>query len=328
MSQESTNICPHCQAANPPGQSHCVRCGAAHATNSVPPTVLATGSSPQHNALPPTVQASAPNASLTPPPPTPVSNPYHSGAAYNPYGNAGTPPPSSNAYGQPPYAPPPQVPYGQPMMAPVVAQPRKQSGSAIAAIIILAVLLVLTCGFSGIYIAVQNNKTATMNKDATATADDATATAGNATATAYAVQLTPTPYPPYTESESPSGATFSEAAQQVIPTAQLANEIDSQQRPITLQSKFQSGQTIYLSYKWAQGNTGYVQTRWYVNGEMKDEVMSKYINEYANGYGYFSESLSPYDVTFQGTVEVFWCQDANCTHGGLAWARPFSVTAS
>ncbi|GHO66381.1 hypothetical protein KSC_052730 [Ktedonobacter sp. SOSP1-52] len=206
-------------------------------------------------------------------------------------------------------------------MAPVVAQPRKQSGCAIAAIIVLVVLLVLTCGISGIYIAVQNNKTATMNQDATATAD-------NVTATAYSVQLTPTPYSPYTESESPSGATFSEAAQQVIPTAQLANEVDSQYRPVTLQSKFQSSQTIYLSYKWAQGSTGYVQTRWYVNGEMKDKAMSKYINQYADGYGYFSDSFSTYDITFQGTVEVFWCQDAGCTHGGLAWARPFSVTTS
>ncbi|GHO71173.1 hypothetical protein KSC_100650 [Ktedonobacter sp. SOSP1-52] len=56
--------------------------------------------------------------------------------------------------------------------------------------------------------------------------------------------------------------------------------------------------------------------------------MSKHIDQDTYGYGYFSERFSPYDITFQGTVEVFWCQDADCIHGGLAWARPFSVTAS
>ncbi|HEX7734195.1 MAG TPA: hypothetical protein VF458_05020 [Ktedonobacteraceae bacterium] len=243
--------------------------------------------------------------------------PYNAGSS--PQNMYAPPPPTS--YGQQLYAPPPQVPYGQPVMVPIMAQPRKQSGCATAAIIVLVIALVLACGIGGIVIAVQHNNTTQLDNHATATAD-------GATATAYSAQLTPTPYPPYTESNSPSGATFSEAAQQVIPTAQLAGEVDSQNRPVTLQSTFRSDKTIYLSYKWAQGNTGYVQTRWYVNGAMKHKSMSKYINQYAYGYGYFSDGFSTYDTTLQGTIEVFWCQDSACTHGGLAWARPFSVTAS
>lgn len=244
--------------------------------------------------------------------------PYNAGSSPQ---NVYAPPPPPTVYGQPPYAQPPQAPYGQPVMVPIAAPPRKQSGCSTAAIIVLVILLVFMCGGAAIFgVAYVNQKNANR-----ALNDDATSTADAATSTAYSVQLTPTPYPPYTESQSPSGASFSEAAQQVIPAAQLADQVDSQNRPVTLQSKFNSGQTIYLSYKWAQGNTGYVQTRWYLNGEMKHKGMSKYIGANAYGYGYFSEGFYVYDSLAQGTVEVFWCQDAACQHGGLAWARPFSV---
>jgi cytoskeletal protein RodZ len=208
-------------------------------------------------------------------------------------------------------------------MVPVMVQQRKKSGCGTAAIIVLVVLLVVVCGgaFLATNVISRQNATATvtsMTDDATATADDAT----------YTAALTPTPYPPYTESQSPSGADFSEAAQQVIPNAQLASAVDSSShRPTELQSTFQSGQTIYLVYKWAQGNTGYVQTRWFYNGESKGEVMSKYIGQYAAGYGYMTGNFYAYGNTGQGTIEVFWCQDSGCNHGGLAWVRPFSVAA-
>ena len=286
--------CNRCGAMLPPGAPTCPYCAN--------PTPYNVGSSPQNV--------------YAPPPSTSYGQTPYPSPAQVPYGQTPYPPPQV-PYGQPPYPPPPQVPYGPPMV-PVMPQPRKQSGGASAAIIVLAVLLVLACGIGGLYIATQNNKTTNMN-------NNATAAAGNAT---FSAQLTPTPYPPYTESDSPSKATFSGAAQQVIPSAQLAGSVDSSHQPVTLQSKFRSGDTIYLSYKWAQGNTGYVQTRWYVNGEMKDEIMSNYLTQYSNGYGYHAKSFSTYGATLQGTVEVFWCQDSACTHGGLAWARPFSVTAS
>jgi len=247
--------------------------------------------------------------------------------------NVPLPPPPTN-YGQPSYGPPQVPPYGQPLYGPpqgpygqppYVLQPRKQSGCSTAAIIVSVVALVLVCGGSllggGIFIT-QKNAAATV----TSMVDDATSTADDAT---YTTMLTPTPYPPYTESQSPSKASFSEAAQQVIPTAQLASAIDgTTSRPTELQSAFRSGQQIYLVYNWPAGNTGYVQTRWYLNGEQKDTNMSKYINQTTYGYGYMSEIFYTSVTISQGTVEVFWCQDADCAHGGLAWARPFSITAS
>jgi hypothetical protein len=56
--------------------------------------------------------------------------------------------------------------------------------------------------------------------------------------------------------------------------------------------------------------------------------MSKYINQYAAGYGYMTDSFFADGNTGQGTIEVFWCQDSACTHGGLSWVRPFSVTTN
>ena len=55
--------------------------------------------------------------------------------------------------------------------------------------------------------------------------------------------------------------------------------------------------------------------------------MTKYIGPNSTGYGYMSYGFYTYGNTDQEAVEVFWCQDANCTHGGLAWVRPFSVSA-
>jgi flagellar basal body-associated protein FliL len=217
------------------------------------------------------------------------------------------------------------MPYGPPpIVVPVTVRPKQSSGCGIAAIVVLVVFLVavLCTGslFASRLLITKSSASSTVtsiNIDETATADDATASA----------ELTPTPFPPYTESYSPSGANFSEAAQEVITNAQLASEVDSSNRPSELQSTFQSGQTIYLVYKWAQGNTGYVQTRWYYNGESKGEAMSKYIGSNAVGYGYMTGTFYAYGNTGQGTIEVFWCQDAACTHGGLSWIRPFSVTA-
>jgi hypothetical protein len=239
-------------------------------------------------------------------------------------------PPPATAYGQPPYAQPPYAqppqptPYGQPVMGPVMVPRQQRSGCSTGVVVVLVILLLCVCGgalVGGGALITRRNANATVttiNDDATSTADAAT----------YTTRLTPTPYPPYTESISPSGATFSEAAQQVIPSAQLANAVDSHYRPTSLQSTFRGGQTIYLVYKWAQGYMGYVQTRWYFNGEMKNRRTSKYISQYSTGYGYMSTSFYSYGNTGQGAIEVFWCQDADCNHGGLAWVRPFSVIAS
>jgi hypothetical protein len=121
---------------------------------------------------------------------------------------------------------------------------------------------------------------------------------------------------------------FSEAAEQVILRAQLASQVDSSNAPRVLQTNYLPNQTIYLTYYWNQGNTGYVQTRWWLNGIYKETLTSAYITSSQFGYADILTNSSNILIKLQGTVEVFWCQDSACTSGGLAWARPFSISLS
>lgn len=214
------------------------------------------------------------------------------------------------------------MPAPTPVFVPV-PQPKK-SGCSTATIIVLVVLLIVVCG--GALLATGAWYTQKHNADATVTAmnGDATATADNATATADTAQLTPTPYPPYTESNPPSGQDFSGTAQEIITRAQMASEMNSQDQPTELQSTFEPFQTIYLAYHWANiGYSGYVYTVWYFNGQQESTGTSDYINtDYRYYDGYISTDFSN---DGQGAVEVYYCQKSDCSDRQLAWMRPFSV---
>lgn len=214
--------------------------------------------------------------------------------------------------------------------------PRRTSGASIAVIIVLVVLLILVCSASllggGIWYSQQSQAHATstaMANDAqaaqasaTANSADATATASDATTTAL---LTPTPYPPYTESNPPSGATFSGAAQQAVASAQLASQLNDKDQPTELQSIFQPGQTIYLAYHWNNpGYGGYIYTIWYFDGQQVTTGTSSALSANYQYYdGYISYSLSQ---DGQGAVEVYWCRQSDCGDRQLAWVRPFGIS--
>lgn len=294
----------------------CNRCGAQFPTGTPTCPYCAQPISPQAGSSSPhqgSFYAEPTVAATPPPPPTLYATP--------------PPPPPPVSSSQPFYPAPPQAgAYApQPIMVPVMVQAPPKSGCATAAWIVLLVLVLVSLCGGTIFAATTYQANQNTQATATSNADDAST---NATATSFAVALTPTPYPPYTESDSPSGANFSEAAQQVISSAQLASAVDNKNRPTELQSTFQSGQTIYLVYSWTRGYTGYVQTRWYVDGKDELNYTSDYTNQYATGYGYMSDSFISYGNVEQGTIEVFWCQDKACTRGGLAWARPFTITAN
>ena len=218
-----------------------------------------------------------------------------------------------------------------PVFAPT--QPQQKSGCSTATIIVLATLLIVVCGGlilgGGVWYTQSQNANATMtaitdNANATATSvdDNATATASDATNTA---QLTPTPYPPYNESNPPSGVNFSGTAQQIIPTAQMASKLNSQYEPTELQSDFPPGQTMYIAYHWTNvGYSGYVYTLWYFNGQQVTHYRSVYIStSYSYYNGYVSYSI-PQDG--QGAVEVYWCSKSDCSDRQLAWVRPFTIS--
>ena len=296
--------CNNCGSMLPAGASICPRCAQ-------PTPYNAGSSSPGYaNYVAPTVPTPppvAPTVYATPvvPPPPPPTN----------YGQ----------YGQPPYPQPPQAgSYGPPVMMPVMVPPPKKSGATVALILVIVFLLVCVCGATifagGLFIARQNANIAA-NDNATGTADTGSS---NATSTAITTSLTPTPYPPYTESNPPSGSTFSGSAQQVIANAQLASQVDSKNQPTELQSNFNVGQQVDIVYQWTQGYHGYAYTLWYFNGQREDNLtsQSKFISNTAYGYGYMA---STFDSAGQGAIEVYYCGQSDCSDRQLAWVRPFSI---
>lgn len=314
--------CQHCGYPVPAGAWTCPRCsrplvysaGAGYNNASVPPppslapTQLATGGPPP---LAPTQFAGAGGPGAQPPPPPPSPPGWQT--PVGPSGPGWT------------FQPAPPVP--QPVFLPV--QPQPKSGCSTAAIVVLVVLLVVVCAGAVLGGAIWYTQAHNVQVTVTALSENVNATAtainNNATATVATTQLTPTPYPPYTESNPPSGATFSGTAQRIVTYAQMASQLNSHYQPTELQSIFQVGQKVYLAYHWTNiGYSGYVDMVWYFNGRSIGSLRSDVIS---TNYGYY-DGYSAYTFVEpgQGAVEVYWCSTASCSNRQLAWMRPFSVS--
>lgn len=207
------------------------------------------------------------------------------------------------------------------MLPSVSPAPKKTGGCATAALILLS-LVILSGAICSVALFASGTILTKESASATASAVEDQATQ-DAQATQSTLELTPTPYPPYTESHSPSGATFEGSAQQIILNAQVASEVNSQHEPTELQSIFSPNQTVYLDYQWAYGHAGYVYTVWYFNGSMVTQIESKYIQSYNYGYGYTSTSFTR---DGQGAIEVYLCGTKGCNDRKLAWIRPFTIS--
>ncbi len=321
--------CNSCGANLPPGAAQCPLCGnptpynAARSASSpqYDPTVVAPqpgpGSSPQ---IDPTVISSpyggTPTAYGTPPygaPPPP--NPYNTPpAAPNPYDMS---PPQQNLYGTPPLqqgdyvAPPPQqggiYGYGTP--------PPPKRRSRLGLILgIVALVLVLAC--AGISFAVYQGLKQTVNPLLSSV--NATTTAIAATATS-ATNTTPT------TSGAPSGLTIDPTAASIITNAQMASGVDSNFKPTTVTSTFVTKQTIYATFKIDPNapSDGFVEGKWYSDGTFA--FTSKKLAVKADFVGYLS---AEYNVSTQGTVELYWCVQSDCSDAKLADVVNFTVTAS
>lgn len=240
-------------------------------------------------------------------------------------------------YGQPVYGPPPQQmpygppsqvppPYGQPVMVPVAMPAQRRSGCSTAVIIILVVILICIGGAflaNGGFVG-KNSASATATSMAYDEDVSASATASQAT---FTTSLTPTPYPPYTESNPPSGMNFSGTAQQIITSAQMASAYNSSTyEPTELQSTFRAGEKMYLAFHWQNaGYAGYVAVIWYLNGRSSNLVHTNWLgSNYSYYNGIFPNAMSSQG---QGAVEVYWCEKPDCQKRWLAWVRPFSVVA-
>jgi hypothetical protein len=313
----NATFCTSCGAQAPynmPGQNAAPPYDPAAAPSPYNPTVMA--GQPSYD---PTVAAPSPYGQPGQPPQTAYgapSNPYEIPQAqdpYNPYNAAvspyGAPAPQPNAYtaygyGNPPAGPGSYGPGMQPGTYGTTAAPRRNRTGLIIGISVLA--LVLVCGglFYALAAASKNSPQANTQSNSTATT-----TTRSTTAT--------------TTGNVPSASSVVPAAAAIIFHPQTASAIDKDFLPTQVTSTFTANQTVYLTFSIdSKGQDGYVQVKWFENGQLLDEPILHHHAQ--NDHGYFS---LPYNEAGSGAAAMYWCTQASCSDAQLAQVVTFTVTS-
>ena len=323
--------CSSCGTALQPGATTCPTCGMPTPYN-VPaqgpyesgspsqydPTVLASpsGSSPQYAAPPQYDPAAAtppfygtPSGGQGTPPSTYGSPPFGSPQA-NPYE---APQPNAYPYSNPYAPPPPQASYPQApgSFIPQSSQPPRPQRNRTGLILgILALVIVLIgAGIFGVLALTAKNKQTQGGPTATPTATTAPTS-------------TPTQA---TQSASPSGSPIDSTASGIITNLQTASAVDSNASPTQLSSTFAVQQTIYATFDLhLNGQTGYAEAKWYDNGKLAFTSSVLNINDPNAPDGYFA---GKYNIATQnGSVELYWCTQSDCSDAALAGVVNFTVS--
>ena len=321
--------CSSCGSQLQPGATTCPTCGMPTPYN-VPaqgpyqegsasqydPTVFASpsGSSPQYGTPPQYDPAVAPPPFYGTPsrgqgtPPSTYGSPPFGSPQANPY--EATQP---NAY---PYAPPPppqasypQAPGGfipQPSKSP---RPQRNRTGLILGILALIIVLI-GAGIFGVLVLTAKNKQ----------------TQGGPTATPTASTTAPTSTPTQaTQSASPSGSPIDSTASGILTNAQTASAVDSNARPTQLSSTFAVQQIIYATFDLhLNGQTGYAVAKWYADGQLGFTSNILNINDPTAPDGYFAGKFNI--ATKNGSVELYWCTQSNCSDATLAAVVNFTVS--
>jgi hypothetical protein len=318
--------CTSCGANLPQGAAQCQVCG-----NPTPYNVSRSASSPQYD---PNAAAQQPGSGNSPQ--------YDPTVQAQPYG--GTPPPPSTAYGAPPYgAPPPPPPnayntpsgppysYGAPPQqqnyygTPAPQQPPKRRSRLPMILGIIAIVLIVAC--AGISFAIYQGLKQTGNSLVTSLNATATSIAATATSDANTTPTTSSNTTPTTSSgnNGPSGLPVDASAAKIITNVQMASAVDSNFKPTKVISTFATKQTIYATFNIDPNapSSGYVEGKWYADG--KYAFSSKILAVQSNFLGYLS---AEYNITTQGTVELYWCVQSNCSDAKLADVATFTVSST
>lgn len=302
-------FCQNCGAQLSTGVHVCPNCGASVYNTG------GSGNAPSAPFLPSTVSEMAPTVFGTPPPPPPE---YAGRDKSGPYA-----PPVSTSYGAPPYtsfgapqpigygAPPQPGGYGMPPQ-----QPQKKSRAGLIIGIIAAIVLLIGIGVVVAVIATSNHKnTASTGGSPTVT---------NSTPTS-APTAAPTSAPTTSSNSSPSGNQIDPAAASIITNPVIASAVDSNYRPTTTANTFQLNQKVYVTFGLnLNGSTGYVEAKWYVNDQLYViRQFSANNPDFVNGY-FWQE----YSTPGQGTVELYWCTQSDCSDAALATFVSFTISSS
>lgn len=178
----------------------------------------------------------------------------------------------------------------------------------------IAVIIVLLIGV-GVVVAIF----------ATSNHKNVASTSGSPTVTNSTPTSAPTNAPTTSSDSAPSGNSIDATAASIITHPVMASAVDSNYRPTTTASTFQVNQKIYVTFDLnLNGSTGYVEARWYVNDQLYVTRQFAANNpDYINGY-FWQE----YETPGQGTVELYWCTQSDCSDAALATFVSFTVTPS
>jgi len=324
--------CTTCGANLPPGAAACPLCGTPAPYNAGRP-----GSSPQYDptvAVPQAGPGGSPHQDPTLPAQPYGGTPPPPSTAYGSPGY-GTPPPPPNPYETPSYNAPPQQQnyYGAPpqQQGGYVVPPPQQGGmygtpqpprrrSRLGLILgIIALVLIVAC--AGISFAVYQGVKQAGNTIATTTANETATSAANTTPT---TSTNTTPTTSTSGNTGTSGTTIDPTAAGIITNTKMASAVDSNYNPTKVTDTFVTKQTIYATFKIdTNAPDGYVQGKWYADG--KYAFSSKALAVKGDFLGYLS---AEYNIATQGTVELYWCVQSDCSDGKLADVTNFTVTTS
>lgn len=129
------------------------------------------------------------------------------------------------------------------------------------------------------------------------------------------------PLPP----PGPSGSPIAPAATAIVTNVQVASAVDSYYHPTQVTNTVAVGQTLYITFDLhLNGRTGYVQAKFYRDREFIDQtdvltVQPGVLN--AAVYASFPEAIP------NGTTELYWCQQSDCSDRQLAAVVHFTITA-
>ncbi len=282
--------CSSCGAHLAPEATTCPRCGRPTPYN----TAVPVGAYDQAVVAPPVGLSPPPE-----PPPTVYGSPS-SGPAY-PYGTSPYATPPAAPYQVPPveHSSAQQYPYGPPYATPPAApyqvppvSPLPDGASKrrrrLIALIVGVVALVLVLSGVGVLL--------------------------------VPGWLHPLPPP------GPSGSPIVPAATAIVTNVQVASAVDSNYHPTQLTNTVAVGETLYITFDLhLNGQTGYVQAKFYRDREFivqTDALMVTPGVLNAAVYGSFPEAIP------NGTAELYWCQQADCSDRQLVAVVHFTIAAA
>jgi hypothetical protein len=310
--------CGSCGTNLPPGAAVCPVCGVPTPYNI---SQAPSPGAPQYQPTVPATPYDTPMPLQSSNDPTYISSPYGGASSQSaPPTNYGSPP--YNPSQQNPYAAPPVNPYGAPVpqdpysvpvqpypggFPPPVQPPKRRSRiGLIIGIVVLVLVLACVGSFVALGLVAKNAVT-------------------NVTATLTATVPTPGTTQ-VTQGTAPSGLQIDPSAAAILTNPQMASAIDpSTDIPTKLSTTFAVKQTIYVTFGInTGGSSGYAVAKWYSNGTFG--FASKILTVQSNfDHGYFS---AYFNIPTNGTVELYWCTQSNCSDAKLAGFTTFTVTAA